>query len=207
MQAVFSYCRPVQLDWLSSILDSHSMIHVLCAGRVLADRTQPLTPQGYQEWTSLLPPHPLPPQAHLAMRTPLATHRSSPSPPPHIWKPHNIRQMRPKGSSLQLRPGQLSVSIQGDESRWTLNLLQTVSHHSSPCAERTLGPAPAAIVAEYLRRWDWAVLKEDPERLWIIIIIIIKVGLWPELEQSLSQSGLLFDGDMSLPRGWDTFYI
>lgn len=25
--------------------------------------------------------------------------------------------------------------------------------------------------------------------------------------QRLSQSGLLFDGDMSLPEGWDTFYI
>lgn len=53
------------------------------------------------------------------------------------------------------------MSIQVDDmSRGELNLFQTVSHHSSPCAEQTLGPAPTAVVAEYLKRGKWAVLEE-----------------------------------------------
>lgn len=144
---------------------SYSTIRVLCAGKVLVDRTQPQTHQGYQELTSLPPPHPLPPPTHLAMRTLPVTHRFSPSAPTHIWYTTNWDPTAPLHSWDQDR-----LNSTGQyEWRGTLNFLADYlfSHHSSPCVDWTRGPTPAAIVAECLRRRDWVVFKEDPERLWI----------------------------------------
>lgn len=147
---LYWYCTDSEQTNDSSLLVSCSTIRVLCAGRVLADRTQLQTHQGYREWTSLPLPPPLPPPAHLAMRMLPATRRLSQSPPPHIWKPQT--QLRPNGSSLQLRPGQLSVSILGDSMScgelWICHRPFIVI--PSACAERTLGPAPAAILQS-----DW----------------------------------------------------
>lgn len=105
------------------VLVSHSTIRVLCAGRVLAVRTQPRTHQGYQEWTSLPRPPPLPPPAHLAMRMLPETHRFSPS--PHSWKPHNVRHTQ----RLCAETSQTVSILGGDMSRaelWICRRLEVV---------------------------------------------------------------------------------
>lgn len=183
---------------------SYSMIRVLCAGRVLVDKTQPQTRRGYREWTSPPLPPPLPPQAHLAMKMLPATPRFSLF---HKRKHHTL--LRPSSSSLQLKPGHFSVSGERDsETRSTqiLGFFFVLFCCFSPsfCAERILGPAPAATVTECLRRWE----SEKMENMMTIIITVhLWVGFLQDPEQNWSQIGLLFDENMSLQQCLDTFYI
>lgn len=149
---------------------SYSTTRVLCAGKVSVDRTQPQTHQGYQEWTSLPPPHPLPPRAHLAMRMLPATHRFPRHyQTPHIQKPHN--QLRPSGSSPQLRP-EPSQDRRDDMSGGELwILLQTIHSVIIPPPPVQTGRWIQLLLlllhCECLRRRDWVVFMENPERVWI----------------------------------------
>lgn len=134
------------------------------------------------------------------MRMLPATHRYSP--PLHVWKPHNMSQTRPSGSSP---PRRLDVRLNSGgryESRRTESFSDCLPSFLPLCWTDG-GPSSCCYCCRVFEDGEWGSVEGGSRK---VLKSNSKIWDWNE-NLSLSQTGLLLDGLMSLPRDWDSFYI